>query len=154
MCCRQKITLIADIVTVIDLFVTIRSYEDWFRMMHFINSATQFTALNFIERMWVWNFWYFFFVGTFLCVYLCTANVCMLFVWKTLYVPFRAVCFFEKKIVLFPEIFFNLVNDINFLVIEFEGCMNGKLQVWCKCTAPYIWLWRAREWGSSSAVSQ
>lgn len=122
--------------------------------MHFINSATQFTALNFIERMWVWNFWYFFFVGTFLCVYLCTANVCMLFVWKTLYVPFRAVCFFEKKIVLFPEIFFNLVNDINFLVIEFEGCMNGKLQVWCKCTAPYIWLWRAREWGSSSAVSQ
>lgn len=49
---------------------------------------------------------------------------------------------------------FNLGDDINFLGIEFEGCMNWKLQVWCKCTAPYIWLSRAWEWGSSSTVSQ
>lgn len=55
----------------------------------------------------------------------------------------------KKKLFNFLKYF-----DINFLVIEFEGCMNEKLQVWCKCTAPYIWLWRAREWGSSSAVSQ
>lgn len=49
---------------------------------------------------------------------------------------------------------FNLGDNINFLGIEFEGCMNWKLQVWCKCTAPYIWLSRAWEWGSSSTVSQ
>lgn len=62
---------------------------------------------------------------------------------KKVDVLFRAVCFFEKKIVLFLLLFLNLGNDINFLVIEFKGCMNGKLQVWCKCTAPYIWLSRA-----------
>lgn len=68
----------------------------------------------------------FFFRGyIFMCVFVhckCLYALCLKNV-----VLFRAVCFFEKKIVLFPEIFFNLVNDINFLVIEFEGCMNGKL---------------------------
>lgn len=87
----------------------------------------------------------FFFCGyIFMCVFVhckCLYALCL----KNVVRPHQSSLFLWKK---------NLVNDINFLVIEFEGCMNGKLQVWCKCTAPYIWLWRAREWGSSSAVSQ
>lgn len=58
-------------------------------------------------------------------------------------VSLRSSLFLEKKEIIFLEYFALLENYINFLGFEFEGCMNGKLQVWCKCTAPYIGLYRA-----------
>lgn len=53
-------------------------------MMHFLNSATQLQHLILLRECGCETFDIFFLWVYILCVYMCTANVCMLFVLKKL----------------------------------------------------------------------
>lgn len=69
---------------------------------------------------------FFLWVHFYVCICALQMSVCSLSV-KHCTSPSEQFVSLKKKLFNFLKYFYNLVNDINFLVIEFEGCMNGKL---------------------------